>query len=47
MINEDVPSLLGPMDEDGLWFFMATKLADEADPAARRRRSDSPRHRPA
>ena len=33
MINEDVPSLLGPMDEDGLWFFMATKLADETDPA--------------
>ncbi|MBV9235423.1 MAG: FAD-dependent monooxygenase [Xanthobacteraceae bacterium] len=26
MINEDVPSLLGPMDEEDLWFFMATKL---------------------
>ena len=31
MVNEDVPSLLGPMDEQGLWFFMATKL--DADPA--------------
>lgn len=33
MINDDVPSLLGPMDEDGLWFFMATKLAGDIDPA--------------
>jgi 2-polyprenyl-6-methoxyphenol hydroxylase-like FAD-dependent oxidoreductase len=32
MINEDVPSLLGPMDEDGLWFFMATKLDGDLDP---------------
>src|SRR5262245_1098785 len=24
MVNDDVPSLLGPMDEYGLWFFMAT-----------------------
>jgi 2-polyprenyl-6-methoxyphenol hydroxylase-like FAD-dependent oxidoreductase len=31
MINEDVPSLLGPMDEKGLWFFMATKL--DVDPS--------------
>jgi 2-polyprenyl-6-methoxyphenol hydroxylase-like FAD-dependent oxidoreductase len=31
MVNEDVPSLLGPMDEQGLWFFMATKL--DADPS--------------
>jgi 2-polyprenyl-6-methoxyphenol hydroxylase-like FAD-dependent oxidoreductase len=31
MINEGVPSLLGPMDEEGLWFFMATKL--DADPS--------------
>jgi 2-polyprenyl-6-methoxyphenol hydroxylase-like FAD-dependent oxidoreductase len=31
MVNEEVPSLLGPMDEDGLWFFMATKLADDID----------------
>jgi 2-polyprenyl-6-methoxyphenol hydroxylase-like FAD-dependent oxidoreductase len=33
MVNADVPSLLGPMDEDGLWFFMATKLAGDVDPA--------------
>ena len=33
MINEDVPSLLGPMDEQGLWFFMATKLPGNLDPA--------------
>lgn len=32
MVNEDVPSLLGPMDEEGLWFFMATKLAGDVDP---------------
>ena len=31
MVNDDVPSLLGPMDESGLWFFMATKL--DVDPA--------------
>ena len=34
MINEEVPSLLGPMDEDGLWFFMATQLAGDVDPAS-------------
>ncbi len=33
MVNSDVPSLLGPMDEAGLWFFMATKLAGDVDPA--------------
>lgn len=33
MVNDDVPSLLGPMDEQGLWFFMATKLAGDVDPA--------------
>jgi 2-polyprenyl-6-methoxyphenol hydroxylase-like FAD-dependent oxidoreductase len=33
MINEEVPSLLGPMDEEGLWFFMATQLAGDFDPA--------------
>jgi 2-polyprenyl-6-methoxyphenol hydroxylase-like FAD-dependent oxidoreductase len=31
MVNEEVPSILGPMDEAGLWFFMATKL--DADPS--------------
>jgi hypothetical protein len=34
MINDEVPSLLGPMDEDGLWFFMATNLAGDADPSS-------------
>ena len=34
MVNEEVPSLLGPMDERGLWFFMATKLAQNVDPAS-------------
>ena len=33
MINEEAPSLLGPMDEQGLWFFMATKLAGDINPA--------------
>jgi 2-polyprenyl-6-methoxyphenol hydroxylase-like FAD-dependent oxidoreductase len=33
MVNDDVPSLLGPMDEKGLWFFMATKLRGDIDPA--------------
>jgi 2-polyprenyl-6-methoxyphenol hydroxylase-like FAD-dependent oxidoreductase len=28
MINGDVPSLLGPMDKGGLWYFIATKLPD-------------------
>ena len=34
MVNADVPGLLGPMDQHGLWFFMATKLADDVDPAS-------------
>jgi len=33
MLNEEMPSLLGPMDEDGLWTFMVTKLPDNTDPA--------------
>lgn len=32
MVNEDMPSLLGPMDGAGLWFFMATRLAGDVDP---------------
>lgn len=32
MVNDDVPSLLGPMDDSGLWFFMATKLPGHLDP---------------
>ena len=27
MVNEEMPSLLGPMDEAGLWTFMVTKLS--------------------
>ena len=34
MVNDDVPSVLGPMDESGLWYFIATKLPAGADPAA-------------
>ena len=33
MLNEEMPSLLGPMDEEGLWTFMVTKLPDDVDPA--------------
>lgn len=33
MINDDLPSLLGPMEGNDLWFFMATKLADDLDAA--------------
>ncbi len=28
MVNGDAPALLGPMDQEGLWFFMATKLPE-------------------
>ena len=31
MVNEEMPSLLGPMDEAGLWTFMVTKLVDNVD----------------
>src|ERR1700761_1934167 len=34
MLNEEMPSLLGPMDEEGLWTFMVTKLPDNTDPAS-------------
>ena len=34
LVNADVPALLGPMDQHGLWFFMATKLPDDVDPAS-------------
>ena len=33
MVNQDVPSLLGPMDSEGLWFFMATRLPGDVEPA--------------
>ncbi len=32
LINEDVPSLMGPMDKDDLWYFIATKIDPELDP---------------
>ena len=32
LVNQDVPSVLGPMDQSGLWVLMATKLADDVDP---------------
>ena len=34
MVNTDVPALVGPMSDDGLWYFIATKVSAEADPAA-------------
>ena len=34
LVNPDVSALLGPMDMDGLWFFMATKLPGGVDPAS-------------
>jgi len=33
MVNPDVPGMLGPMDQHGLWFYRATKLANDVDPA--------------
>ena len=33
MVNDEVPGMLGPMDQHGMWFYMATKLAGEVDPA--------------
>jgi 2-polyprenyl-6-methoxyphenol hydroxylase-like FAD-dependent oxidoreductase/ketosteroid isomerase-like protein len=33
MVNDDVPSVLSPLDENGLWSFIATKLANNVDPA--------------
>ena len=33
MVNEEMPSVLGPMDEAGLWTFMVTKLVDDVDVA--------------
>ncbi|MEU1176829.1 FAD-dependent monooxygenase [Streptomyces sp. NPDC005820] len=28
LVNDDVPGLLGPMDDKGLWFFTATRMTD-------------------
>jgi 2-polyprenyl-6-methoxyphenol hydroxylase-like FAD-dependent oxidoreductase/ketosteroid isomerase-like protein len=33
MVNDEVPSVLSPLDENGLWSFIATKLANNVDPA--------------
>ena len=33
MVNADMPGLLGPMSDDGLWYFIATKISADADPA--------------
>jgi 2-polyprenyl-6-methoxyphenol hydroxylase-like FAD-dependent oxidoreductase len=32
MVNEDLPSVVGPMESDGLWYLIATRLPDETDP---------------
>ena len=32
MINDEVPALLGPMSDDGLWYFIATKISADTDP---------------
>jgi len=32
LVNPDAPALLGPMDDHGLWFFMATKLPGGVEP---------------
>ena len=34
MVNGEVPGMLGPMDQHGLWFYMATKLPGDVDPAS-------------
>ena len=33
MVNPDVPAVMGPMDDHDLWYFMATKLPGDVDPA--------------
>lgn len=34
LVNDDVPSMLGAMDEQGLWSLMVTKLAGDVDPGS-------------
>ena len=34
LVNAEVPSVLGPLDEEGLWVFMATRLPDGTDVAS-------------
>lgn len=31
MVNEDVPSLMGPMDRHGLWYLIATRINEQTD----------------
>lgn len=31
LINDDVPSLMGPMDKDDLWYFIATKIDPDVE----------------
>ena len=33
LVNDAVPAMLGPMDMHGRWFFMATKLPGDVEPA--------------
>ncbi len=33
LVNGEVPALLGPMDQHGLWFLMATKVTEATDTA--------------
>lgn len=33
MVNDDLPSIVGPMENNGLWYLIATRLPDDADPA--------------
>ena len=32
MVNEDMPAMLGPMSDDGLWYLIATKITAATDP---------------
>ncbi len=34
MVNQDLPAYFGPLGEGGLWFLIAPRLADGADPGA-------------
>ena len=33
LVNSTVPSLMGPMDEDGLWYLIATRIGKGVDPS--------------
>jgi 2-polyprenyl-6-methoxyphenol hydroxylase-like FAD-dependent oxidoreductase len=34
LVNKDLPSVVGPMENNGLWYLIATKLPDGSDPAS-------------